>query len=48
MHASGAMNPLASTQALQALPEIESQQLAVRQKNPDWGLLTLITQLTEA
>lgn len=33
--ASGAMNPLASKKVLQALTEIESQQLAVRQKNPD-------------
>ena len=42
------MNPLASKQVLQALTEIESQQLAVRQKSPDWGLLVVILRLTEA
>lgn len=42
------MNPLPSKQALQALTEIESQQLAVREKSPDCGLLAIILQLTEA
>lgn len=39
------MNPLASKQALQALTEIESQQLAVSQKSPVWGLLAVIPAL---
>lgn len=42
------MNLLPSKQALQTLTEIESQQLAVREKSPDCGLLAIILQLTEA